>query len=244
MKTLFNTAIVISVIAIFGFSQLQKSSQVKVLRSLEVLSDKEEGEFVKYVDNDEVSEEPKEGSGGTEKYHSQEAQDYFNEICLGREYGSASTKAYRWKKDVKVYVHGEVRDYLRQELNDVVSELNEIINTIEIEVVSDKNEANTFIYLGSQNNFTRLYPYVDKSLVNSNWGYFELYDGQAVMYVDLFRATEVDAQKHLLREELTQLLGLCNDSWKYKESIFYQGWTTTTEFAPIDRELIDMLYNN
>jgi hypothetical protein len=63
------------------------------------------------------------------------------------------------------------------------------------------------------------------------------------MYVDIIRAKEDDAQKHLLREELTQSLGLFNDSYKYDNSIFYQGWTTTTEYAPIDRELIDMLYN-
>jgi len=244
MKSLFRTILGIAAISFIGFCLLEKQSQVKVLRSLEVLTDKEEGEFVDYVYEDKVSEEPKQGSGGSEKYHSQEAQEYFNEVCLGSEYGASSTKAYRWKKDVKIYVHGDVRDYLRQELNDVVSELNSIINTINLKVVSNKDEANTFIYLGSQNNFTNLYPYVDKSLVKVNWGYFELYDGQAVMYVDLFRATEVDAQKHLLREELTQLLGLCNDSWKYKESIFYQGWTTTTEYVPIDRELIDMLYNN
>jgi hypothetical protein len=64
------------------------------------------------------------------------------------------------------------------------------------------------------------------------------------MYVDLYRANEIDEQKHLLREELTQSLGLVNDSWKYKNSIFYQGWTTTTEYSDIDRELIDILYNN
>ena len=64
------------------------------------------------------------------------------------------------------------------------------------------------------------------------------------MYVDLFRNSDVESYKHLLREELTQSLGLFNDSWDYPESIFYQCWTTTTEYAPIDRELIDMLYNN
>ena len=62
------------------------------------------------------------------------------------------------------------------------------------------------------------------------------------MYVDIYRANDQE-QKHLLREELTQSLGLFNDSYKYPESIFYQDWTTTTEYAQIDRELIDMLYN-
>jgi hypothetical protein len=43
-------------------------------------------------------------------------------------------------------------------------------------------------------------------------------------------------------KELTQSLGLLNESWKYPESIFYQGWTTTTSFSKIDKRLIDLLY--
>lgn len=60
--------------------------------------------------------------------------------------------------------------------------------------------------------------------------------------VDTYRANEGE-QKHLLREELTQSLGLFNDSPKYRESIFYDGWTTTTEYSDLDREPIQMLYN-
>jgi hypothetical protein len=63
------------------------------------------------------------------------------------------------------------------------------------------------------------------------------------MYVDVVRTTDEEAQKHLLREELTQSLGLTNDSWKYPESIFYQGWTTTTTYTEMDKRLIDLLYN-
>jgi hypothetical protein len=54
----------------------------------------------------------------------------------------------------------------------------------------------------------------------------------------------VNHAKHVLREELTQAMGLLNDSWKYPESMFYDGVSEPTEYAPIDRELIDILYNN
>ena len=64
------------------------------------------------------------------------------------------------------------------------------------------------------------------------------------MYVDTERCTSIDAQKHLLREELTQSLGLFNDSDKYPNSIFQQAWTETTEYSEIDIKMIHMLYNN
>jgi len=129
------------------------------------------------------------------------------------------------------------------ELRRVVGELNDIINPINIDIVSTRSEANFVIYFGSYLNFGQANSSLNMEHLKNNWGYFQLFPDRGIMYVDVLRCDDLDGQKHLLREELTQSLGLCNDSWKYKNSIFYQGWTTTTEFAPIDRELIDMLYN-
>ena len=49
---------------------------------------------------------------------------------------------------------------------------------------------------------------------------------------------------HLIREELTQALGLLNDSYRYPDSIFFQRWTSVTEYAPIDRAVISLLYED
>jgi hypothetical protein len=132
---------------------------------------------------------------------------------------------------------------MMNELDRIVKELNDIINPITISVVSKRSEANFIIYLGSAQSFARNHPDIHADRLKNNWGYFQIYNNEGLMYVDVIRTKEEDAQKHLLREELTQSLGLCNDSYMYDNSIFYQGWTTTTEYAPIDRELIDMLYN-
>jgi len=80
--------------------------------------------------------------------------------------------------------------------------------------------------------------------LEKKWGLFQIFNfGGGEMFVDMERTGEDrDAQNHLLREELTQSLWLCNDSWKYPESIFYQGWTTTTEYSEMDKKLIAMLF--
>ena len=62
------------------------------------------------------------------------------------------------------------------------------------------------------------------------------------MYVDIFRA-DLPGQKHLLREELTQSLGLGNDSPQYIESIFQSAWTTTTSYSMLDKDVIRLLYH-
>ncbi len=50
-------------------------------------------------------------------------------------------------------------------------------------------------------------------------------------------------RSHLIREELTQSLGLMNDSNKYADSIFYQVWTDTETYADIDKAVIQILYD-
>ena len=86
------------------------------------------------------------------------------------------------------------------------------------------------------------------TLVLSNWGLFnvsfdgsnEIYNGY--MYVDTDRSNSLE-EKHLLREELTQSLGLAKDSNRYPDSIFQASWTTTTEYSDIDKDLVRLLYH-
>ena len=62
------------------------------------------------------------------------------------------------------------------------------------------------------------------------------------MYIDIFRADFIE-QKHLLREELTQSLGLARDSDRYVNSIFQSSWTQTLRYSDLDKDLIRLLYH-
>jgi hypothetical protein len=177
--------------------------------------------------------------------YSPETWAYFKEITLGNEFSHKDSKTpYRWTKNMKIFCYGYCPPMMMNELDRIVQELNQLIDPITISIVSKRSEANFIIYLGSYEYFARIHPDIDEKLLVNNWGYFEIYpSNKGIMYVDVLRAKEEDARKHLLRVELTQSLGLVNDSYKYDYSIFYQGWTTITEYAPIDRDLIKILYN-
>lgn len=197
-------------------------------------------------ENDSIVESEVEvsGGGGPEKVYSEEAKEYFREITLKTEFDGDRKNAFVWTTDMKIFVDGQKREYLMNELRKIVAELNVIIDPINVKIVSNKSESNYTVYFGSHTDFKTKYKLSSPQRLDNNWGYFEVSSNSGKMYVDLVRNGDVESHKHLLREELTQSLGLFNDSWDYPESIFYQGWTTTTEYAPIDRELIDMLYNN
>jgi hypothetical protein len=174
---------------------------------------------------------------------------YFEEIALGFEFGNASEITRRWEGNMKIFIGGQPTPELLTETNRIVDEINGLCTTgFEIELVSDSLQSNFYIYFGSGDSYARIFPSLS-DLIFSNLGLFSVFwDGSNVlsrgyMYVDVYRANFTE-QKHLLREELTQSLGLAKDSYLYPESIFQQSFTTkTTEYAPIDRDLIRLLYH-
>ena len=127
-------------------------------------------------------------------------------------------------------------------------EINELATDgFKINIVNNSSQSNYYIFFGSGSDYAQLYP-SQTNFVVSNWGLFSVFwnsQNQLTsghMYVDINRANLAE-QKHLLREELTQSLGLARDSQKYPESIFQSAWTTTTEYTSIDSDLIRLLYH-
>jgi hypothetical protein len=85
--------------------------------------------------------------------------------------------------------------------------------------------------------------------VPGNWGYvYEEWDSQdRITHDTVLIATDVTTQEdrtHLIREEVTQGLGLLADSLQYPDSIFYKDWTNTAVYSDIDRTVIQMLYRD
>jgi len=233
----------IVIILIICFVMSPTSTKHRVLKSVETLFNLEDGSLINAYQTIKVNPSNT-GSSVEVSNHSQEAKDYFKEICLNSENGESFKDASKWDKDVKIYVHGYCPDYMMTELDDIVSELNDLIDPINIEVVSNKSEANTFLFLGSDGGFQQEYPIVGGRDLSRTGGYFLVKSNKAYLYVNMVRTgNDTQAQRSILREELTQSLGLYNDSWKYPNSIFYQGGNDVTEYSDLDKEIIQMLYN-
>jgi len=173
--------------------------------------------------------------------YDQTALDYFRAIAGGAEFGGGGGRVHRWTGTLRIAVFGDPTPADRAALAEVVDDLNEIIDTVEIAVV--ESDPNVEMYFVPVDDFAAIEP----SYVAGNMGYVYIWwDGQGAVYSGrvLISTTGLtpDERAHLIREELTQGLGLLNDSWDYPESIFYQGWTDITEYAPLDRLVVEMLY--
>jgi len=164
---------------------------------------------------------------------------YFYELAFGLEFQKKEVyNLCLWTRNVNVELLGDYNYEDSIEVDRVIEELNHIIDPIEISIV-EKN-GNLKIYFIEN----ILFNSYCKSTFNAR-GYFVVnwnrFFSSGFILIDKNQSNSV--KKHLIREELAQALGLMNDSWKYEESIFYQGNNSVTEFSEMDKKMIALLYN-
>ncbi|HYF93742.1 MAG TPA: DUF2927 domain-containing protein [Symbiobacteriaceae bacterium] len=169
--------------------------------------------------------------------------DYLDEVALnGFEFGSAPRVVYKWTQNIGVSVSGAASESDRLALKSVLADLNELISPLRITQVAADGDIT--IYYGPDTEFSRRLT----GYTPGNRGYFEVHYSRrySLQHADVVISTAVDAaaRAHLLREELTQSLGMFQDSWHQKESIFYQGWTTTDRYSDLDKAVIRTLYDS
>jgi hypothetical protein len=164
------------------------------------------------------------------------------EIAIGSEYGANIQKIVKWTNDIRIGVFGYPTTGDLLELDKVIYELNDIIDEISISI--DSSEPNISIYFLPEDSLKEVLP----QYVPGNWGFvwvhwdsiYQIYEGTILIKSD---STFQSERSHLIREELTQSLGLLCDSYKYPNSIFYSMWTEISQYAPIDKLVIKLLYS-
>lgn len=166
--------------------------------------------------------------------------EYFTEIALGTEYGNNIEVVRKWDSDIRIKIKGDPNEKDIESLNQVISDINGIIgDKVYLTIVNTNENINI--------NFVSLSDFSICNAKPGNYGYFNCRWRNNVIYgCDICIATDdsllQEERSHMIREELTQSLGLMRDSFKYRDSIFYEGWTQTLNYSEIDRKMIEILY--
>jgi len=184
------------------------------------------------------------------KGYSDEDIDYFNEITLKNELNSKIRLApAKFKSDVKIFIFGNYEPYMLDEVKRVVDDLNDIIDPIDLSVVNNRSESNVVMYFGEYETFISDNPDLKRNnkLKNCEGSFSTKSKGNEIkssrILINLPNQESENDVKDVIREEITQSLGLYNDSWRYPNSCFYQGNNDVLEYSEIDVKLIKMLYN-
>jgi hypothetical protein len=175
-----------------------------------------------------------------------EEMEFFKEIALKVEYGNGMDRIHKWVEEIKIRVIGKPTRSDLASLEDTINKLNSLSKDLHLQYALEDKEANVEIYFIPHTEFSN-HDYVDKRILNTNWGLGVIWwnkigeINKAVILIDTEHPNPTE-RAHLIREELTQCLGLLNDTLEDSRSIFYQGWGIQ-DYSEKDMRTIQMLYD-
>lgn len=178
------------------------------------------------------------------------AAKYMLDVALTAELGTnGSQRIKKWSSEMRVYFSDTVRTELKEEFKLIQSEINAISEDFRMVQVEERNAANFLIFVSDGETFAQYEPNARPFIENNDGLVWIYWDGgfnitRGSMLVDITKLDSLDCQKHILREELTQGLGLLNDTFDHPTSIFYQRYTCFPSYADIDLALLELFLSN
>ncbi len=175
--------------------------------------------------------------------------DVFKKVALGAEYGTGFAVTQKWSSDMNIFVGGTPSDELLSELDLIKNEINALVTDgFSVNIENDSLDANFYMFFGQPQEYTNLFPDQIPYINDNNNGLFhfnlnnnfEITSGHMYMNTDI---ASIELKKHILREELTQSLGLPNDLQYDRSSIFYRELSTVTSYNYVDIIIIRLLYH-
>lgn len=167
--------------------------------------------------------------------------DYFTEIAFGAEFEDPTPLLRRWRvgSGPLIRINGSPNAEDLEVVDSVVAEINRLA-PVAIELVAESPTAE--MHFVPESEFDDILPQAPSGNVGLVWLYWDA--SQHLIQSVVLIATDIEQghRNHIIREELTQMLGLLRDSHRYPESIFYQPFSLVTGYLPIDRAVIDLLY--
>ncbi|UJW84496.1 DUF2927 domain-containing protein [Devosia sp. SL43] len=161
-------------------------------------------------------------------------------IAIGSEYGDGGGGINKWRDEITVGLSGDWSKQDRDTLEHVIAELSLLIAPTRIRLVESDPEM--LVQFAPVDDFPKLNP----NYVPVNYGFFwlmfdrsGLYDAQVLISTTGLTRAETD---HIIREEITQSLGMANDLNDQSDSIFYGPWTDIQDYSASDTRVIRALY--
>lgn len=168
---------------------------------------------------------------------------YFLEVALGDSAdGNDEPRIRKWLTHMRLRIKGDLTPEDSVTVLGVASQLNKVLPDVEI-VVTDFFPDVTIVF-AHEDEFHLIVPDIEPGS-----GYLfrfstdldnAITDGTILIPSDSIWTQ--DERDYLIMQGMTRILGFLYDSIEYPESIFYEWWNWRTELAPIDRKVIEIMY--
>lgn len=173
--------------------------------------------------------------------YSKEELKYFHELVFHTELDNGTTNLNKWDENIYISLFGNYTYQDSIEIEDIIEDINNILIDVNIRyAISAKGNLKiSFIDPQKFSDYNRM-------ASNSYHGFFYLKTNRNKIeraHILVNNNLSGDNRMHTIREEITNSLGLINDSYRFSESILYQFMNKNTSFSYIDIKMIQLLYN-
>lgn len=183
-------------------------------------------------------------------FNPNELQSLFIEVGLGQEFGQDSPRLRKWNSEIRIFMEGALTDTLVVQIEAVIAELSALSTFIEIKQEANIEDSNCRLFLGRKEDYVESVEPKAIGIAEGNSGFATIaWNNQneiirASACLDVLNYADAQLYRHILREELAQILGLINDTESDDNSIFYQFNSSRTSYSAIDRQLIAYMLGN
>ena len=176
---------------------------------------------------------------------------WVEEVTLGPEFGGSGKICSRWVTTPTLSVFGATA-LQRKVVASSLAHLNKTLAKTPIKKIRrlspNDDDASILVYFAPLRELPDLAKQHSFKYVEGNWGYFYTFWNRHRIHraIVLLASDKLKGKllRHFVLEEITQSLGLSNDSRIYSGSMFYGGQNNTQNLSQRDKKLIIFFYNH
>lgn len=172
-----------------------------------------------------------------------EILDYFSEVAFGSEYGTSSNRLCRWEKKLLYTVSGSPTDADLALIDELVEMLNAIDGFPGICEAADADGASFEIMFIPQAEIIEKFDNATEACTGMSEYIWSTDTCEIISARAAIDVAATDERNSTICEEILQALGLARDSYKYPNSVFYQGKCVYQRPSELDRTLVRLLYH-
>ncbi len=168
---------------------------------------------------------------------------YFGEIAMSAEYGGTNDELHKWSTPIKYYIAGNPTSDDMMVISRVTAAMNTVKGFPGIGRTFSENSANLVIHFADPDEYRKITP---PEINDDTDGFASIWltDYSISRSVIGIRTTISQTERNsVIWEEMVQCTGLQNDSYRYPDSLYYQGYNEVQSPTTLDWLLFEVLYH-